>query len=42
VKVKWDAGPFEIDETTESVIKSSDLPGGVTLLDRFRSVFSGS
>jgi len=34
VKVNWDGGPFEIDETNESVIRKSDLPARAALLDR--------
>jgi len=40
VKVKWDGGPFEIDETTESVIRKSDLPGQAALLDRSRDLLA--
>jgi hypothetical protein len=42
VKVKWDGGPFKIDETTESVIRKSDLPGQTALLDRLKGVFAGN
>jgi hypothetical protein len=42
VKVKWDGGPFKIDDTTESIIRKSELPGQVALLDRFKKLFTGN
>jgi len=37
VTVNWDGGPFKI-ETTESVIRKSDLPGGSATAKLFERV----